>query len=120
KNRRSGVHPSTNFDLLSHNSTPPPSDIEADARDLHCAQQIDMILSPITSTPETRRAIRTIWHGEYESIVKGAEEGNERVRKYLVATDLSGEAQQAREWTIGTVLRNRDTLVAIYAIDQDT
>jgi len=38
KNRQSGVHPSTNFDLPSHNSTPMPSDTEVDSRDLHRAQ----------------------------------------------------------------------------------
>ena len=33
---------------------------------------------------------------------------------------MSGEAQRALEWTIGTVLRDGDILMAIYAIDQDT
>jgi nucleotide-binding universal stress UspA family protein len=119
-NRRSGVHPSTNFDLPSHNSTPISSDTEADVRDLHRAQRMEMSLSPIISTPETQRVVRTILRGEYDSIVREAEESNKRVRSYLVATDLSGEAQHALEWTIGTVLRDGDTLMAIYAIDQDT
>ena len=39
------------------------------------------------------------------------------MQRYLVATDLSGEAQHALEWRIGMVLRNGDTLMAIYAID---
>jgi len=77
------------------------------------------IFSPITSTPETRRAVRTILRGEYESIVQEVEEGSKLVQKYLVATDLSGEAQHARELTIGTVLGPGDTLMAIYVIDQD-
>ena len=64
KNRRSGVHPSINFDLVSHNSTPMPLDTEADARALHRAQPMEMIFSPITSTPETQRAVRTILRGE--------------------------------------------------------
>ncbi|CUS13072.1 unnamed protein product [Tuber aestivum] len=80
---------------------------------------MEMIVSPITSTPETQRVVRTILRGEYESIVKEAEEGNKRVQKYLVATDLSGEAQHALECTIGTVLGDGDTLMAIYAIDRD-
>jgi len=42
------------------------------------------------------------------------------VQKYLVATDLSGEARHALEWTIGTVLGAGDTLMAIYVIHQDT
>jgi nucleotide-binding universal stress UspA family protein len=42
-----------------------------------------------------------------------------RVRKYLVATDLSDEAAHALEWTIGTVLRDGDTLLAIYCVDEE-
>jgi len=68
-----------------------------DAHDPHNVQRMEMIVSPITSTPETQPVIRTIRRGEYESIVKKAEEGNKPVQKYLVATDLSGEAQHAPE-----------------------
>lgn len=39
---------------------------------------------------------------------------------YLVATDLSEEAAYALEWTIGTVLRDGDTLLAVYAVDEET
>lgn len=118
--RRTGVHPTTNFDLPSHTSTPMSSDTEADVLDLRRAQRMDMSVSPIVSTPESQRVVRTILRGDYAEISKEAEEGNRRVRKYLVATDLSGEAQHALEWTIGTVLRDGDTLMAIYAIGQDT
>ena len=72
------------------------------------------------STPETQRVVGTILRGKCESIVKDVEEGSKWVQKYLVATDLSGEAQHALEWTIGTVLGDDDTLMAIYATDQDT
>ncbi|KAL7266389.1 hypothetical protein RUND412_011066 [Rhizina undulata] len=119
-NRRPGVHPTTNFDLPSHYVTPVSSDTEADMRDLKRAQRMEMLQTPIVSTPETQRAVRTIIRGEYDEVVKEAAEANRRCRKYLVATDLSGEAQHALEWTIGTVLRDGDTLLAIYAADQDT
>ncbi|KAG0128332.1 hypothetical protein HOY82DRAFT_611933 [Tuber indicum] len=79
-----------------------------------------VIFSPITSTPETQSVVRTILHGEYESVVKEVEEGTKPVQKVLVAMDLSGEAQHALEWTIGTVLGDGHTLMAIYAIDPDT
>ena len=36
-----------------------------------------------------------------------------------MATDLSGEAAYALEWTIGTVLRDGDTLLAVYAVDEE-
>jgi len=38
---------------------------------------------------------------------------------YLVATDLSDESAYALEWTIGTVLRDGDTLLAVYAVDEE-
>ena len=41
------------------------------------------------------------------------------MRKSLLATDVSGEAQPALEWTIGMVLREGFILMAIYAINQD-
>jgi len=37
-----------------------------------------------------------------------------------VATDLSDEAAHALEWTVGTVLRDGDTLLAIYCVDEET
>lgn len=77
-------------------------------------------LSPIVSNPETHRVIRTILRGDYDALQREALEKNKRTRKYLVATDLSSEAQYAMEWTIGTVLRDGDTLLAICAVDQDT
>jgi hypothetical protein len=49
-----------------------------------------------------------------------AEQGKRRQRTYLVATDLSEEAMHALEWTIGTVLRDGDTLLAVYAVDEET
>jgi nucleotide-binding universal stress UspA family protein len=51
---------------------------------------------------------------------KEVEEDQRRVRKYLVATDLSEEAAHALEWTVGTVLRDGDTLLAIYCVDEET
>jgi nucleotide-binding universal stress UspA family protein len=47
-----------------------------------------------------------------------AQDNQRRIRKYLVATDLSDEAAHALEWTIGTVLRDGDTLLAIYCVDE--
>ena len=55
--------------------------------------------------------------GEFSKIQKEGEQGHRRLRNYLVATDLSSEAAYALEWTIGTVLRDGDTILAIYAID---
>lgn len=118
--RKPGVHPSTNFDVHSAVSTPYSSDQEADDIDIRRAQRMEMSISPIISNPESQRVLRTIVRGDYTSFQKEAANGKRRARRYLVATDLSSEAQYAMEWTIGTVLRDGDTLMAIYAADQDT
>jgi len=81
---------------------------------------MEIIFSPITSTPEASPVVRPILRGDYESIVKDIEEGSKSVQQYLVATDLSRETQHALEWTIGTVLRAWDTPMTIYVIDQGT
>ena len=114
--RRSGVHPSTAFDVPSLASTPVSSDQEADDLDIRRAQRMETAISPILSSPDTHRVVRTIVRGDYEA----AKKQRSRSRKYLVATDLSSEAQYAMEWTIGTVLRDGDTLRAICAVDHDT
>ncbi len=62
--------------------------------------------------------MRTIYRGDFGKMQKEAHETQRRVRKYLVATDLSEEAAHALEWTIGTVLRDGDTLLAIYCVDE--
>lgn len=118
--KRPGVHPTTNFDFPSHNSTPMTSETELDLQDIRRAQRMEMDISPITSTPETHRVVRTIVRGDFDGLQDEAEQGRRRQRTYLVATDMSGEAAHALEWTIGTVLRDGDTLLAIYAADEDS
>lgn len=66
------------------------------------------------------RVIRTILRGDFSTLQAETEEGLRRQRLYLVATDLSDEAVYALEWTIGTILRDGDTMLAIYAIDEET
>ncbi|KAH8699223.1 hypothetical protein BGW36DRAFT_396776 [Talaromyces proteolyticus] len=114
--RRSGVHPHTSFD---HNgsgmSTPVGSDDEEDLSDLKQAQNLSIHLSSVdTSIPD--RAIRTIIRGDFPRLQQEAEKGSRRQRKYLVATDLSEESVYALEWTIGTILRDGDTLFAVNAV----
>ncbi|PUU73303.1 hypothetical protein B9Z19DRAFT_1135430 [Tuber borchii] len=82
-----------NADERAVSNSSDEDETRADARDLHCTQRMEMILS-ITSTPETQHVVGTILGGEYESMVKEAEEG--------------------------IVLRDGDTLMVIYAINQDT
>ncbi|RPA81035.1 hypothetical protein BJ508DRAFT_184123, partial [Ascobolus immersus RN42] len=116
---KSAIYPSTSFDVASGTSTPMSSDAEADLLDLKRAQKMEMVVSPIVSNPETNRAIRSITRGDFDELQNEAEMGNRRQRSYLVATDLSAEAAYALEWTIGTVLRDGDTLLAISAMEED-
>ncbi|KAF2874320.1 hypothetical protein BDV95DRAFT_330527 [Massariosphaeria phaeospora] len=119
--KKSGVHPHTNFDQGGSGlSTPFSSDTEADLSEIKSAQQLAMNISAIQSTPEAHRCVRQVIRGKYHQFQDEAESGLRRQRVYLVATDLSEEAAYALEWTIGTVLRDGDTLLAVYAVDEET
>jgi hypothetical protein len=120
--RKAGsIHPRTSFDAGNSSgvSTPMDSDEEQRRTDLTTAQRMTMTLSPIHSTPSAHRCIRQILRGDYRKYSKEAEKGLRRQRMYLVATDLSEEAAYALEWTVGTVLRDGDTLLAVYAVDEE-
>jgi hypothetical protein len=120
--RKAGsIHPRTSFDAGNSSgvSTPMDSDEEQRRSDLNTAQRMTMTLSPIHSTPSAHRCIRQILRGDYRKYSMEAEKGLRRQRMYLVATDLSEEAAYALEWTVGTVLRDGDTLLAVYAVDEE-
>ncbi|KAE8450881.1 hypothetical protein EG329_005321 [Mollisiaceae sp. DMI_Dod_QoI] len=120
KTSKHGVHPNTSFDDgTSGFNTPVDSDTEADLTDIKRAQKLSINMTSIISTPATSRCVRTIYRGEFLEMQKDAHDNHRRVRKYLVATDLSDEAAHALEWTIGTVLRDGDTLLAIYCVDEE-
>jgi len=117
---RIGIFPTTSFDAtVSDVSTPFDSDHEEDLNDIRRAQKMKIAISPIHSTPAAHRCIRQITRGDYARFQEEAERGLRRQRMYLVATDLSDEAAYALEWTIGTVLRDGDTLLAVYAVDEE-
>ncbi|KAF2460625.1 hypothetical protein BDY21DRAFT_384184 [Lineolata rhizophorae] len=117
---KTGVHPNTSFDQGGSGvSTPVDSDTEDQMSDIKRAQRMALNISPIHSTPEAYRCVRQIIRGEYEIFQREAEQGMRRQRVFLVATDLSDEAEYALEWTIGTVLRDGDTLLAVYAVDEE-
>ncbi|KAK6541320.1 hypothetical protein TWF694_008664 [Orbilia ellipsospora] len=117
---RNIIHPNTNFDTRSHLSTPFSSDAEADSKDIKRASRLTLSISPIVSNPETHRVARTIVRGDLPSLQSDFGSGKMKHRSYLVATDLSAEAAHALEWTIGTVLRDGDMLLAVYAIDEES
>ncbi|KAI8628461.1 adenine nucleotide alpha hydrolases-like protein [Xylariaceae sp. FL1651] len=116
------VQPATSFDQepVSGTQTPFDPDLDADVNAIKLAQNLQLSLTPIISTPEVHRSIRIIYRGEFPKIQREAEEEHRRLRKYLVATDLSDESTHALEWAIGTVLRDGDTLIAMYCMDEET
>lgn len=123
KSTKNSIHPANSFDMPSRSAsrTPWDSDDEADYTDIKSAQKLSFTMTPIISTPEVERCIRIIYRGDFEKIQKEVtEEEHRRLRKYLVATDLSEESTHALEWTVGTVLRDGDTLVAVYCVDEET
>ncbi|EER41720.1 universal stress protein family domain-containing protein [Histoplasma capsulatum H143] len=115
------VHPTTSFDHVgSGPNTPAGSDDEAQYRDFKKAQNLSIYMSPIDQSVPNR-VIRTIVRGEFTRVQEEARQNRRmRLRTYLVATDLSDESVYALEWTIGTILRDGDTLYAVYAIDEET
>ncbi|POR35160.1 Uncharacterized protein TPAR_04646 [Tolypocladium paradoxum] len=122
KPSKGGIHPNTSYDQGPASGAPSvvDSDEEADMDDIKRAQKLSFSMTNILTSPESHRAVRIIYRGEYNKIVQQAEEENDRLRKYLVATDLSDESTHALEWAIGTVLRDGDTLIAIYCVDEET
>ncbi|PGH08726.1 hypothetical protein AJ79_05917 [Helicocarpus griseus UAMH5409] len=118
--QRTGVHPNTSFDYAgSGANTPVGSEDEAEYSDIKKAQNLSIYMSPIDQSVPNR-VIRTIVRGEFTRVQEEAETERHRLRTYLVATDLSEESVYALEWTIGTILREGDTLYAVYAIDEET
>lgn len=122
KPSKGGIHPNTSYDQGPASGAPSvvDSDEEADMDDIKRAQKLSFSMTNILTSPESHRAVRIIYRGEYNKIVQQAEEEHHRLRKYLVATDLSDESTHALEWAIGTVLRDGDTLIAIYCVDEET
>ena len=117
-NRHSRVHPDTNYDQVTSGRASPANSDSEELSDIRRAQRLNIHSSPIDSSIP-HRVIRTIIRGDFPKMQREAEDGCRRLRTYLVATDLSDEAAYALEWTIGTVLRDGDTLLAVYAVDEE-
>lgn len=95
------------------------SDDEADLVDIKRAQKLSFSQTAIVNTPNAARAVRIIYRGEYSSVVQAAKEEDRALRKYIIATDLSDESTHALEWAVGTVLRDGDTMICLYCVDEE-
>lgn len=121
QSKAKGIHPSTAFDdgPPSGTRTPMGSDDEADLVDIRRAQKLAFTQTAIINTPNAARAVRIIYRGDYAQVTQEAKEEQRQLRKYVVATDLSDESTHALEWTVGTVLRDGDTLICLYCVDEE-
>ncbi|PYI07605.1 hypothetical protein BO78DRAFT_417471 [Aspergillus sclerotiicarbonarius CBS 121057] len=117
--KKPDVHPRTSFESASATNTPFGSEDEAELSDIKRAQKLGIQMSAIDSTVQ-HRSIRTIIRGDYTDLQQETEGSRRRQRKYLVATDLSEESVYALEWTIGTILRDGDTMYAVCAMHDET
>ena len=119
--KKGGVFPQTSFDEhpASAATSAASSEFDGDFSDIKRAQKMSINVSQV-DTSQQDRVIRTILRGDWASMEEEVNDGRRRARLYLVATDLSDEAIYALEWTIGTILRDGDTMIAMYAIDEET
>ncbi|KAJ2906483.1 Universal stress protein family [Zalerion maritima] len=115
--RAGSVHPATAYDEGGSGVATP---VDSDTEDIKRAQNLSFSQTGIISQPESHRTIRIVYRGEYGRIQQEAKEDNRRLRKYVVASDLSDESTHALEWAVGTVLRDGDTLIAICCIDEES
>ncbi|KAK8053573.1 universal stress protein [Apiospora saccharicola] len=121
KPTKAGIHPATSFDQepVSGQQTPNQDQENEDVNAIKSAQNLQLVHTSVINNDDAHRSIQIIYRGEYVRIQRDAEDEHRRLRKYLVATDLSEESTHALEWAVGTVLRDGDTLIAIYCMDEE-
>lgn len=109
--RRKQVRPNTSYVDEAHLDSPDNSD-EEEERDFR-----DRDLSVIRSetSEDYGRLICSLQRGGFAKAVDRVK----RTRSYIVAVDLSPQAQYALEWTIGTVMRDGDTCRIVHVIEYD-
>ncbi|CDK28343.1 unnamed protein product [Kuraishia capsulata CBS 1993] len=95
---------------------PYTSDVE-ERKDSELARSLNehVEVSPIESSGDNARAIRTITRGGFFEIVKG----QKRPKTFLLCTDFSDESKYALEWCVGTVLVDGSVLYIINVIEDD-
>lgn len=119
--KKPAVHPSSAFDHSMSAATSQASsasDLDPELADISKARRLALNVSAVDSTVPDR-VVQVVLRGDWTTIQQEADDGRRRQRLYLVATDLSDEAAYAIEWTIGTILRDGDTLLAMYAIEDE-
>lgn len=82
------------------------------------AKTLALNISPLDSSVADRN-VRIVLRGNWVHFHEEAEAGRRTARIYLVCSDLSVEASYAMEWVVGTMLKDGDTLLAIYAMEDE-
>lgn len=98
------------------------SAIGDDDAELRRAKELVLRVSPMDETVKDRSVkmiIRGEW-GEFQDVDNETTESRHEPRLYLVCSDLSSEASHALEWTVGTLLKDGDTLLIINAIEDES
>lgn len=115
---KSEVRPDNNFV-----SPPSVTSVEDEDEDegqaaIRKAKSLALNISPLDSRVHDRH-VRIVLRGDWVHFNEQSEAGQRTARLYLVCSDLSVEAMYAMEWVVGTMLRDGDTLLAIYAIEDE-
>lgn len=89
--------------------------------ELKRAKALELRVSPLDETVK-ERTVKMIIRGDWNSFQDYENEDQHtrhEPRLYLVCTDLSHEATYALEWTIGTLLKDGDTLLIVNAVEDE-
>lgn len=111
------VHPPSNFGRSGPTAADFAGEDDVEA-DIQKAKNLGLNISPLDDSIQDR-CVRMVIRGDWSRIQGEFENNNTSPRLYLVCTDLSMEATYAMEWTVGTMLRDGDTLLAIHAIEDE-
>jgi len=113
------VRPSSNFAMSRSRSPALSQNEDGDTDAIKKAKSLSLNISPLDDRVPDRH-VRIILRGNWAKFHDEAEASQRTPKLYLCCTDLSTEASYAMEWTVGTILRDGDTLLAIYAIEDET
>ena len=94
------------------------SDEDEEAAAIRKAKSLPLIESELDKTVPGRH-VQMMLRGNWIQFNQEAEAGERTSRLYLLCSDLSVEASYAMEWVIGTMLKDGDTLLAIYAMEDE-
>ena len=114
------------MDSKGGTSTPPrrasvvsaTDDEDEDAAAIRKAKSLGLNESQL-DTAVPGRHVQMILRGNWVQFNQEAEAGERTSRLYLLCSDLSVEASYAMEWVVGTMMRDGDTLLAIYAMEDE-